>query len=158
MQLNEWALQWAIPVAALDDLRRRMGAVSTEPNEKAFGLSETAVQTNIRLEASRCGMRLWRNNVGGTYTQEGSFLRYGLCNDTKAMNKLIKSSDLIGLRPVLIEPHHVGHVIGQFVAREVKEQAWRFGGTERENAQLAFLKLVLSMGGDAAFANNVGTL
>ena len=158
MTLNEWALQWGVPHAALEDLRRRMGTVSTEPNEPAFGLSETAVQTNIRLEASRCGARLWRNNVGGTYTQEGAFLRYGLANDSKAMNKLIKSSDLIGLKPVRIEQRHVGHIIGQFVAREVKEQGWRFGATERENAQLAFLQLVTSMGGDAAFANSTGTL
>lgn len=158
MTLNEWALRWGIPYAALEDLRRRMGAVNTEPKAAAFGLSETAVQTNIRLEASRCGARLWRNNVGGTYTQEGTFLRYGLANDSKAMNKLIKSSDLIGLKPVRIKAEHVGHIIGQFVAREVKEQSWRFGGTERENAQLAYLQLVLSMGGDAAFANSTGTL
>ena len=158
MQLNEWALRWGIPYAALEDLRRRMGALNTEPSIAGVGLSEGAVQTNIRLEASQCGARLWRNNVGALLDARGIPVRYGLANDSKAMNKQIKSSDLIGLKPVLIEPHHVGQILGQFVAREVKEQAWRFSGSERENAQLAFLQLVLSLGGDAAFANGAGTL
>jgi hypothetical protein len=157
MNLNEWAIKWGVPFEAVEDLRRSMGTVNTDPIPQV-GESETAVQTRVRLEASRIGGRLWRNNVGAGKLQEGSFLRWGLANESKEMNKIIKSSDLIGLKPVLITSEHIGQVIGQFVAREVKPEAWRYGATEREQAQLKFLELVASLGGDAAFANGEGTL
>jgi len=160
MNLNLWATKWGVPFEAVEDLRRSMGMINTDlPSTRdEFGESENAVQTRIRLEASQKGLRLWRNNVGGTYTAEGGFLRYGLANDSKQMNKLIKSSDLIGLKPVLITQAHVGHIVGQFVAREVKEAGWQFSNDEREQAQLNFLELVISLGGDAQFADRVGTL
>lgn len=157
MNLNEWAIRWGIPAEALEDLRRQMGAVNTDA-PVSDALSEAGVQSRVRLEASRKGMRLWRNNVGACYTDEGQFIRYGLANDSHQMNKRIKSPDLVGLKPVRIEPHHVGHVIGQFTARECKPEGWRYTGTEHEQAQLKFLELVLSLGGDAAFANQEGTL
>ena len=52
----------------------------------------------------------------------------------------------------------VGHTVGQFVAREVKRTNWKYKGTAREDAQGKYLELVLSLGGDAAFANGIGTL
>jgi hypothetical protein len=157
MNLNQWAIKHAIPFAALIELRAMLGTVDTDPSPQE-GESETAIQTRIRLEASRKGCRLWRNNVGGTYTDEGTFLRYGLANDSKQMNDRIKSSDLIGIRPVIITQWHVGQTIGQFVAREVKAGSWQYAGTKREEAQLRFIQLVASMGGDARFANREGTL
>jgi hypothetical protein len=158
MNLLKWSIKWGVPIAAVEDLRREFGLISTEPPEPDNGESEAAVQTRIRLEASRKGGRLWRNNVGGAYTEEGGFLRYGLANDSKDMNDLIKSSDLIGLRPVLITQGHVGSILGQFVAREVKAPGWAYTGTKREEAQLNFLNLVTGLGGDAQFANTPGTL
>jgi hypothetical protein len=157
MTMNQWAIKWGIPFEAVEDLRREFGLVSTDPSPIS-GESEAAVQTRIRLEASRKGCRLWRNNVGGTYTQDGGFLRYGLANDSKQMNDTIKSSDLVGIRPVTIANDHVGRVLGQFVCREVKAADWRYSGTKRELAQLKFLELVMSLGGDAAFANGEGSL
>ena len=74
------------------------------------------------------------------------------------MNDAIKSSDLIGIRPVVITEQHVGTVIGQFVAREIKAGDWKYRGSAREKAQGKFLELVASLGGDAAFANKEGTL
>lgn len=159
MNLNAWAIRWDVPFAAVEDLRRGLGVVDTDPKPSdAAPESEAAVQTRVRLEASRKGGRLFRNNVGACYTEDGSFVRYGLANDSKALNKVLKSSDLIGIRPVQITPEHVGSTLGVFVAREVKPQGWHFTGTKREVAQLAWLNLILSLGGDAAFANREGTL
>jgi len=157
MNLNQWAIKHNIPFEAVEDLKREFGLVNTDPSPHE-GESEAAIQTRIRIEASKLGARLWRNNVGAATTVEGGFIRYGLANDSKQMNKETKSSDLIGLRPVIIQQHHVGQIIGQFVAREVKHGSWKYSGDEKEIAQLNFLQLVASMGGDAAFANSEGTL
>ena len=157
MNLNRWAIKWGIPYEATEDLLRIFGVLD-DGVAAIEGDSEGAVQARVRLEASQKGLRLWRNNVGAGCLEDGSFIRWGLANESKEMNKILKSSDLIGIKPVRITPEMVGHVFGQFVAREIKETAWQYSGTEREEAQLAFLQLVLSFGGDAAFANKEGTL
>lgn len=121
-------------------------------------LSEAAIQNLVRLEAGRLGFPLWRNNVGAVLTPGKGMVRYGLANDSKKMNAEVKSSDLIGVRPIIITPDHVGQTIGQFVAREAKASDWKFTGTDRELAQLHFLEIVAELGGDAAFTIGEGTL
>lgn len=155
MNLNEWALAWGVPFAAVEDLRRRMGLDDDQPPAGLEGKSEAAAQAQVRLAASRAGGRLWRNNVGATYDDKGNFIRYGLANDSSKMNKVCKSADLIGIKPVLVAPTHVGTVIGQFWSREVKAPGWRYTGTEREQAQLAWANLIVSLGGDAAFSTGI---
>jgi len=155
--LNDWATAWNISMPALQDLRQRMGAANTDAPPVGT-IDEAGVQSLVRLEASVKGARLWRNNVGAYQTPDGAFVRYGLANDTKAMNRLIKSSDLIGLRPITITTDHVGAVLGQFIAREIKHSAWRYTGAGREPAQLKFLELVNALGGDGSFAVSEGTL
>ena len=157
MNLNQWAIKWGVPFAAVEDLRSEMCAVNTDV-EITTGESETAVQSRIRLEASRKGARLWRNNLGAVETVDGRFIRYGLVNDSKAMNEKLKSSDLIGIKPVVIIPEMVGWTIGQFVAREIKPERWQYSATKREKAQLKFLQLIMALGGDACFAVGEGTL
>ena len=163
MNINQWAIKHGVSHAALHELRVMFGTVSTEPNPTS-GESEAAIQTRIRLEATRKGARIWRNNVGVTpYECPNCFeksqpVRYGLCNDSKQMNTVIKSADLVGIRPVVITQAMIGSTIGQFVAREVKAGEWQYSGSPREVAQLKFLELVISLGGDAAFANSEGTL
>lgn len=159
MNLNQWAIKWGVPFEAVEDLRREFGTINTDPTPVENDGSEARVQTLIRLEASQKGCRLWRNNVGVAMDDEGNrTVRYGLANDSKKMNKIIKSSDLIGIRPVLITADMVGTIIGQFVAREVKKEKWLYSASEEEIAQLNYLELVESLGGDAQFANKVGTL
>lgn len=157
MILNQWAIKHGIPYEAVQELRQVMGLVY-DPQWITPGVSEAAIQTQVRLEATRKGLRLWRNNVGATHTADGGFVRYGLANESEQMNRQIKSSDLIGIRPVLVKSEHVGHTIGQFVAREIKAGPWRYTASTREQAQLRFIELVMSLGGDASFVNREGTL
>ena len=157
MILEQWAERWGISPAAIGALRAELVQSAYTPPVQP-GESEAAVQTRIRLEASRTGVHLWRNNVGVAAAPDGSPVRYGLANDSKAVNRVLKSSDLIGLRPVKITPGHVGNTIGQFVAREVKRSGWNYSGTPREKAQLRFLGLVTGLGGDACFTTSEGTL
>ena len=110
----------------------------------------------LRIEAGRLGIPLWRNNSGAYVDEYGNRIRYGLCNDSKRLNQRMKSPDLIGIKPTLIEPHHVGTVLGVFYAREVKEFPWRFNPKNpTEVAQSRFLQLILNSGGNAGFINSV---
>lgn len=120
--------------------------------------SESGILSEIRLEASQAGCRLWRNNVGATYTPTGQFIRFGLANDSTQLNQVIKSADLIGIRPILITSQHIGQIIGQFISREVKNPSWKYKGTAREKSQLAWADLINSLGGDACFATGKGTI
>ena len=113
---------------------------------------ESDVTDAIRAAASREGVRLWRNNVGAGKLENGSFIRWGLANESPAMNRALKSADLVGIRPVLIGPEHLGRTLGVFVSREMKAPGWVFRGTEREIAQQAWLDLVTGLGGDARFS------
>lgn len=153
--LAAWAARHAIPPAALADLRAMLTA--PEPSAAAIApveRSEAAVQVDLRLRAAREGLLCFRNNVGALLDARGVPVRYGLANDTAAMNRSIKSADLVGVKPVLITPAHVGTVIGQFWCREVKHAGWRWRGDAHELAQLAWAELVLSWGGDAGFATD----
>lgn len=63
-------------------------------------MKESNIQQLIRLEASRLGCILWRNNTGFLPDKTGRLVKFGLCEG---------SSDLIGIYK------------GRFVAIEVKQ-------------------------------------
>lgn len=155
--LTVWAARWGVPFEALEELRRSFGT-DHAPDIATKGCSEAAAQTDVRLEASRKGVWLTRNNVGALLDERGVPVRYGLGNESKGQNKNFKSSDLIGIRPVVISPGHIGLTAGIFVAREMKKPGWKYTGTARERAQLNFLEFVAARGGDASFCTGVGTL
>lgn len=145
--LDQWAHDWGISPVAMADLRMRQGALPVSRLGAAV-TSEAAVQQQVRLEAAERNILLFRNNVGVLPNPEaGHPVRFGLANDSKQLNERFKSGDLIGLRPN-----------GQFVSREIKAGNWRYTGTEREVAQLAWIKLIQAHGGDAGFATGRGTL
>lgn len=157
--LHEWALAWGVPMAALHDLARRMGELDELPAGNYHGQrSEAAVQASVRVEASQKGMRLFRNNLGALKDARGVPVRYGLANDSAALNARIKSGDLIGWETVTITPEMIGQHIARFLSVECKEEGWHFTGTPREEAQQAWAHLVLAAGGRALFVSRSGML
>ena len=148
--LHDWARKWGLSVECLRDLQITLGTYtpSLALDAPGVGKSEAWAQSALRIEASRKGVKLFRNNVGALADKTGRFVRYGLANDSAAQNEILKSGDLIGLRPTLI----AGHVYGIFVSREMKAPGWQYTGTDREVAQLNWINLINSCGGDAAFA------
>ena len=152
--ITQWAAQLGIPPQAVQALFAQMTAAALPPAGTAHtAFSEARIVQERRLAAAQAGGVLWRNNVGAAKDEYGNYFRYGLCNDSKQMNERLKSSDLIGITPVTITLGHVGTVIGQFTAEECKEGPWKYTGTPREKAQLAFIELVGNMGGKAKFTN-----
>lgn len=160
MHLDAWAVKWGIPLTALSDLRAQLGmgegvnlpvVVDGKPG------SESRQQSLVRIDAAESGVWLSRNNVGALLDSRGIPVRYGLANESKAQNESVKSADLIGIRPMLIGPQHVGMVIGQFVSRECKHEGWTYKGDKHEVAQLNWCNFVLSKGGDAAFCTGPGS-
>lgn len=145
--LRDWAAAWAVPMAAVQDLERRMGVAHELEAVPLAGKSEQALSNLVRVEASRKGMRLFRNNVGVLRDDRGVPLRFGLANDSAGMNAVVKSADLIGWGPG-----------GQFLSVEVKAPGWRFTGTPRELAQQRWAQLVLAAGGRALFVSSEGKL
>ena len=58
---DQWAAEWGFPAEAVADLVARL----TVTGATEGGASESAVQSEIRLVASRRGdIALWRNNSG----------------------------------------------------------------------------------------------
>ncbi len=156
--IHDWAREWGIPIIAVNQLLQRLGVGYDTPQRGTEGMSESAVQSRVRLDAAQRGILLWRNNKGAYQDERGNFVRYGLCNDTKKLSDSIRSADLIGICPVEVTSTMVGHILGQFVSVEVKEGGWKFTGTEHELAQRKWAELIISRGGRAVFATGPGAI
>ena len=104
-------------------------------------MSEQELQQQIRLQLGSSPVRLWRNNVGALRDERGRLVTYGLCKG---------SSDLIGLRQVLIGPEHLGQTLAVFSAIEVKAPKGRLLEEQR-----SFLELVERFGGYSGVATSV---
>lgn len=152
--LNSWAARWGVPLEAMVELLQLAEPTVSESR----ATTESGAQSETRLEAAENGCILWRNNVGAGLLENGSFVRWGLANDSKALNARVKSHDLIGVRRVLVTPDMVGKTFGQFLSREIKQPGWGYSGTDREKAQLAFATIVNSLGGDAKFSTGRGSI
>lgn len=118
--------------AAMMPLRLRFGiGMSTEQH----------IQQRIRLACGNGSVRLWRNNVGRLLDQRGQMVTFGLCPG---------SSDLIGLRSVVITPEMVGQRVAVFCAIEVKSERGRVRAEQE-----AFLNHIKAMGGRAGIARSI---
>ncbi len=113
--------------------------------------TEQDVQNLSRLEESKKGHWITRNNVGVFRADTGRPVRTGLANESARMNELIKSGDLIGIKEIVITQDMVGQTIGQFISREIKKPGWKYSGTPREKAQVRWANMVNRKGGDAKF-------
>jgi hypothetical protein len=158
--LTDWSARHGVSAAALQELRRILMQpvvsalhATSEAALSDAALSEAAVQNNLRLNCSRAGIVTFRNNSGAGKMDNGSFVRFGLCNESPAQNASMKSSDIIGIKPTAILPEHVGRIAGIFYARECKPSNWKRPSDDREIAQQRFIFLINSLGGDAAFHN-----
>ena len=147
IEIRAWAVRHHVGEDALAELAAMLGSGGTEES----GAGEGNVPSRVRLAAPGQAMRLWRNNVGVLKNEQGVPVRYGLANDTKALNERLKSADLIGWRRVLVTPEMAGTVVAQFVSIECKREGWRFSGDERETAQQRWAALVAAEGGYARF-------
>ena len=118
--------------------------------------NEATVQDEIRLDSSQYG-GLLRNN-SGVYDPDNPptpFLRWGLGNDSKKINAVRKSSDLVGCTSVVITQEMVGHTVAVLTAVEVKKQHWVYTNTKKNRAQLNFINWVRGFGGIGCFAQSV---
>lgn len=134
-------------------------------------MRESAVETHIRLDAAKLGIELWRNNVGMawhgevTHLKDGSIhirnprpVRYGICNESKQMNEVVKSSDWLGITPEMVMPHHVGEIWGIFTALEAKPTNFKFNSSDKHLlAQKNFHDIVRKAGGRAGFAHSINS-
>lgn len=159
LALQGWAERWSIPAPCLVDLLQCMGVgdVPPEPPTPTNTATEAWTQSTVTLEAPRYGVWLTRNNVGAMQDDRGRVVRYGLANESKQRNAVLKSADLIGIRPVTITAHMVGCMIGQFVSRECKRPGWSYKGDAHETAQANWAALVTRYGGDAKFVTGEGS-
>lgn len=117
--------------------------------------SENNVSSSVRLRAGELGHWLMRNNSGAFQDDTGRLIRFGLGNESKRLNDRIKSSDLIGIVPVKIEPSMVGKIIGVFTAAETKPENWKLlPSDKRGHAQQAFIEAIRERGGMATFCSS----
>ena len=116
---------------------------------------ESEIQQLIQIEAAKTGTILLRNNSGSLLDKNNRPIRFGLGNVSAKQNKDFKSSDLIGITPVVITKEMVGVTIAIFTAIEVKKEGWKYKGDERENGQNNFINWVKKLGGLAGFCNSI---
>lgn len=84
----------------------------------------------------------------------GSFVRYGLANDSKALGYAVKSADTVGIEPTLVTQEMVGSTVGVFLSVEVKRQGWKYSGTLEECAQMQWAAIVNAAGGRAIITSD----
>ena len=151
--IGQWALNHRVSVQALTELLQLLATPPPNPGTPTPN-SEAAAQGEIRLAAPEWGGVLWRNNVGAWTDENGIPIRYGLANDSRKLNRKVKSSDLIGFLPMLIGYEHVGRLVAVLTAIDAKRGDWKWTGTKAEVAQQRFINIVRTGGGIAGFARN----
>lgn len=128
-------------------------------------MTESEIMKRIQIFASKIGLRLWRNNVAQTWSGKVQHFRSqdritvypgdivirrprpihcGLCPG---------SSDLIGLKPTVIDETHIGKRVGIFTAIEVKSPKG-----QTNEIQDNFIRTIEELGGIARVARSTEDL
>lgn len=82
-------------------------------------------------------------------------VRYGLGNESKAINAAIKSADLIGWKTITITPDMVGKQVAVFLSVECKREGWQSSpNDEHEQAQQRWADVVNAAGGEARIVSD----
>jgi hypothetical protein len=108
-------------------------------------MRETNILQQIRVEASKTGIVLSRNNSGAFKDKSGRFIKFGLFNPG--------GSDLIGFKNVVITKEMIGKKIAIFLAIEVKQK-----GKQPTVEQRQFIDFVNKNGGIAFVCDDVKNL
>jgi hypothetical protein len=118
---------------------------------------ESKASQVVRLRATARGSRVFRNNSGVLFNQEGVPIRFGLGNESKKINQEMKTSDFIGWTQITITPEMIGKKVAVFTAIEAKALGFKvkkiYPKKSREHAQNKFITIVNNAGGIAGFAS-----
>ena len=117
---------------------------------------ENEVKDIVRMEADSLGHFLYRNQTGALQDKDGRWVRFGLANESKNLNKVLKSGDLIGIAPLVITEAMLGATVGVFVSVEVKKPGWIFGASKQDEGQEAWREHITRNGGFATVIDNEG--
>lgn len=114
-------------------------------------MTEKELQAWVRIHAqSKHRALMMRNNSGVLRNPDtGSHVRFGLGNDSQQINRILKSSDLIGITPVECP---CGHTYGVFTAFEIKKPGSKSSSRDATYlAQKNFIDTIKRKSGIAGF-------
>lgn len=153
MTLDQWAVLWGVPPAAMEQLRTLTLPITDAPRKAVSDAkSEAAVSERILLaSAERDDLLMFRNNVGAwKHPETGRVVRYGLGNESKRVNETIKSADFIGIWRKRVTLADVGKDHGLLVSTEAKREDEPLNPNDpRTAAQLRWAQAINSFGGIA---------
>ena len=117
---------------------------------------EAKASQSVRLRATAWGARVFRNNSGVLLNEVGVPVRFGVGNESKEINKKMKTGDFIGWTPITITQDMVGKQVAVFTNIEAKAVGFKHRKTypagSRENGQQNFNNIVNLANGIAGFA------
>lgn len=151
--LSDWFNRHTVSETARAELYQLLGFTPDTPVELE-GKNEAYVQSAVRLASSPAGYTLGRNNVGALRDERGIPVRYGWLNDNAALNKVLKTGDLLGYQSGWFRDYETLDPVkvAVFAMAECKKAGWKHRPNDaHEVAQLRAINMVQSAGGIACF-------
>ena len=118
---------------------------------------ETKAKENVLLRAAQWKSKLFKNNTGVAYTQDGRPVFFGLGNEGKKTADDIRTPDDVGWTKITVTPDMVGKEIAVFTCIDSKRLGFtvksNYTKGTREYGQNKFFEIVKRDGGIAGFAS-----